>query len=126
MSSLPAWPPACDADHRDRLVKEAVDWALGHALVLRTPAAALGGPPSSTSVVHGPITLLPTPFPRQLFEEAVRVQTPYNALYAHISCDKAFLTKVIGQAVARVDEFQGRLWALWQQVTDEGIAQVRT
>lgn len=98
---------------------------MGNALVLRPPAPQGSSTPPTTSVIHGPFALYPTPFPRALFEQAIRLQEPYGALYAHISCDEAFLRKVIGQAVARVDNFQGRLWSLWEEVTKEGISQVR-
>lgn len=100
----------------------ASDYALSHGLVLRPT----GTPPSLTSVIHAPYSLYPTKFPLALFHQARELQPLYNALYAHAAVDDAFLEEVVGGAVSKVDEFQGRLFNIWQQVKKEGIKQVST
>jgi len=95
----------------------AVDYALGHSLAFRPKDLA------TTSSVHGPFALYPSPFPRQCFTQAQEIQVLYNQLYASLASDEEFLELVIGGAVAKVDAFQGGLWKIWQHVKDEGVAQ---
>lgn len=47
-----------------------------------------------------------------------------NELYARVALDDAFLEKVIGGSVAKVDEFQNGLWKIYRQVRDEGLEPV--
>ena len=108
-----------------QLLELATDYALGSGLVYRPPASSPGAAPSTTSVIHAPYSLFPSPFPRQLFSQAQDLQPLYNALYAHVTVDDAFLHEVVGGAVAKVDEFQGRLYEMWKAVVAEGIRQVR-
>lgn len=107
------------------LLELATDFALGNGLVYRPPTGPNELHPSTTTVVHAPYSLLPTPFPRHLYDQAKVLQPLYNALYAHVTVDDEFLHQVVGGAVAQVDEFQGKLYDLWKQVTAEGIKQVR-
>lgn len=118
------WPPKLG----DQAVLElASDWALSNGLVLRPPTssteAAYTRP--GQSVIHAPYALYPSAFPRKLFQQAMDLQAAYNRLYADVTVDDAFLDKVIGGAVSKVDEFQGRLYDIWKQVKKEGIRQVR-
>eukprot|EP01045_Picozoa_sp_COSAG04_P060548 COSAG04_NODE_30615_length_261_cov_1.246914_1_plen_86_part_11 len=53
--------PSPPSDHEAMLV-EAVDWAAAHGMLVR---------PQGTQFDHCPFSLLPTPFPRAPFEEAV-------------------------------------------------------
>jgi len=115
--SLPKWPPEVDNQSQQALIHVATDWTLSHSLILRP------NPPDLTSAVHGPFALYPTPFPRVLFEKAVLLERAYNDLYMNLASDEAFLQRVIGQVVAKVDSFQGGLWKIWEQVKEEGISQ---
>lgn len=73
MASLPSWPPQLSPDAQTTLTALAVDYALSHSLVLRPPPAQGGdGRPSQSTVVHAPVALFPTPFPRSCFELASR------------------------------------------------------
>lgn len=114
MTTIPGWPPS---DDPAAVLAAASDWALGHGLAFRPTDH------STTSAIHGPFALYPTAFPRSCFEQAQRIQTIYNALYANLASDEAFLEQVIGAQVAKVDEFQGELWKIWQTVKEEGLAQ---
>lgn len=118
------WPPALTAAEESHLLESATDYALTSGLVYRPPPTSDSASPSLTSVIHAPYSLLPTPFPRQLFAQAQELQPLYNALYAHVAMDHQFLHQVVGGAVAKVDEFQGRLYEMWKAVEAEGVRQV--
>lgn len=122
--STTQWPPALTAEHESHLLELATDYALGSGLVYRPPALTSDSTPSTTSAIHAPYSLFPSPFPRHLFQQAQQLQPLYNALYAHVTTDHAFIDEVVGGAVAKVDEFQGKLYELWKQVEHEGIKQV--
>ena len=119
------WPPK----QGDEAVLElASDWALSNGLVLRPPTSSTDDAAYTRpgqSVIHAPYALYPSAFPRKLFQQAIDLQAAYNRLYADVTVDDAFLDQVIGGAVSKVDEFQGRLYDIWKQVKKEGIRQVR-
>lgn len=118
------WPPLLAPDVEKSLIDLAADYALSHGLVYRPPTLPHSDGPSTTTAIHAPYSLFPTPFPRHLFEHASELQPLYNALYAHVTVDDAFLDEVVGGAVAKVDDFQGKLYELWKKVSQEGIKQV--
>jgi glutathione synthase len=124
MASTTQWPPALTTEQESHLLELATDYALGSGLVYRPPALTADSIPSTTSAIHAPYSLFPTPFPRHLFQQAQQLQPLYNALYAHVTTDHPFLDQVVGGAVAKVDEFQGKLYELWKQVEQEGVKQV--
>lgn len=113
--SLPAWPPSLSQPQLDHLLTLATSHALGHGFTLLPPSPT--NPP--TSAIPAPLSLLPTPFPRRLYREAIALQCAYNALYVEVARDTAFLDEVMGGSVARVDEFQGELWRAWKAVREE-------
>lgn len=117
------YPPELTSARYSHLLELASDYALSHGLVLR-PLAAPNSTPSTTASIHAPYALFPSPFPKGLFEEARSLQGLYNTLYAKVTLDESFLEEVVGGAVAKVDEFQGKLYDLWKQVSTEGIRQV--
>ncbi|WFD33264.1 glutathione synthase [Malassezia cuniculi] len=121
---MPEWPPEEVLEDRRlvALVNAARDYALAHGLVIRAPAKDGAQPPQDT-VIHAPLTLLPTPFPRNLFENAKRLQPLYNKLYSRVASDHDFIREVIGGAVARVDDFQRRLYEIFERVLEEGVVQ---
>ncbi|GAA95082.1 uncharacterized protein L969DRAFT_95945 [Mixia osmundae IAM 14324] len=121
---LPEWPPSLTEEREVALLHEAIDWALSNGLVLRP--AAVDNEVSSTTVIHAPFSLFPTPFPKTLYEQAISVQGSYSALYCAIASNADFLEKVIGGAVSKVDEFQGKLYEIWQQVRADGQEQTVT
>ncbi|BGP50025.1 Glutathione synthetase [Rhodotorula kratochvilovae] len=117
------WPPQLDAAHEQVLLDLASDYALSHGLVLRPVASSPGASPSQTSAIHAPYSLYPSALPRHLFEQALALQPAYNELYARVTADDEFLEQVVGGAVSKVDEFQGRLYEIWKAVKAEGIKQ---
>ncbi|KHJ93031.1 glutathione synthase [Oesophagostomum dentatum] len=72
-----------------------------------------------------PITLLPTPFPRKLFEQAVKVQNIIATLYHEIAYDYDFLIEC-HKDVVKTDPFTKGLIDILTKVRDEGLAQRKT
>ncbi|GAA5825314.1 hypothetical protein JCM11251_006933 [Rhodosporidiobolus azoricus] len=121
----PSWPPSLSHADGRTLLDLASDYSLSHGLVVR-PFPTTAGDPSSiphTSAIHAPYSLYPSPFPQDLFDQAKRLQPLYNELYARVTADDEFLEEVVGGAVAKVDEFQGKLYEIWKAVKKEGVRQ---
>lgn len=119
---LESWPPQLTSELNEHILSQASDYSLSHGLVLRPPAAP-NSSPSTTTSIHAPYSLFPSPFPKKLFEEAKSLQIYYNSLYSHVSADDKFLEEVVGGTVAKVDEFQGKLFEIWKKVNEEGLKQ---
>lgn len=118
--SLPSWPPIVSPEQQEYLTLLATTYALSHGLTYLPPKPTF--PPTTT--ISAPLSLFPTPFPRHLFELVRSIQPVYNALYARIALDWAFLDRVMGGSVAKVDDFQGELWRGWKSVRED-LVQVR-
>ncbi|SRR6266702_2574624 len=127
MSTFTAWPPDITTEQLDQLTLLATTWALSHSLIYLPPFTPDKAPPLvPESAIHAPLSLFPTPIPRQLFEKALALQRAYNILYARIALDTAFLDEVMGSGgVADVDGFSSALWTAWKQLRDEGVPPVR-
>ncbi|KAI0721033.1 glutathione synthase [Cerioporus squamosus] len=124
-SAPPHWPPQVSDQQREALTLLATTYALSHGLIYLPPPAEVQ-PPAPTTAIHAPLALFPSPFPREQFELAKRLQRDYNVLYARVAMDEEFLDRVMGeQGVGRVDEFTGQLWRIWKSLRDQGIHQSR-
>lgn len=119
-TKLPSWPPSFTSSQLSSLTAQATDYALSHGLVYRP----IGNPPPSTHVHHAPISLLPSPFPRSAFQQALQIQGILNELYARVAVDDAFLERVIGKMVAPVDDFTRGLWEVYSKAKQQGVAPV--
>lgn len=118
--SLPQWPPALSDEQRHALTVEATNYALAKGLLF---AGAEQDAPLATAH-HAPFALLPSPFPRRLFELAKSLQSTYNILYSRVATDYGFLEKVLGdEGVSRADLFVRRLWKIYRDCREEGLAQ---
>ncbi|KDQ16159.1 hypothetical protein BOTBODRAFT_31226 [Botryobasidium botryosum FD-172 SS1] len=118
------WPPSLLPAEEDALTLLATTYALSHGLLYLPVPTSQPVPPAPPSAIHAPLTILPTPFPRHLFERVQRVQRVYSVLYARIAQDIPFLDRIMGEeGVAKVDDFVGPLWRGWKQLRDEGMAQ---
>ncbi|NXY39089.1 GSHB synthetase, partial [Pomatorhinus ruficollis] len=73
-------------------------------------------------VNYAPFTLLPSTVPRVLFEQAYAVQQDFNLLVDAISQNKEFLEKTLASTI-KVDDFTARLFRIYTQVLEEGLAQ---
>uniref|UniRef100_A0A8C5PRF4 Glutathione synthetase n=1 Tax=Leptobrachium leishanense TaxID=445787 RepID=A0A8C5PRF4_9ANUR len=96
----------------------AVDKALLMGVIMRTKE----NPNSSDVVSFAPITLLPSPVPRTLFEQAQSVQEDFNLLVDRISQNPSFLEQVLSSTM-KVDDFIKRLFQIYRLVVAEGLAQ---
>lgn len=118
------WPPELSEEQRNALIVLATTYSLSHSLLY---LPQLDSPPfAPTSAIHAPFSLLPTPFPRFLFERAKRLQNLYNVLYARVALDVEFLDRVMGAeiGVGKVDSFTRDIWTGWKQAREEGFTQV--
>ncbi|KDN51431.1 glutathione synthase [Tilletiaria anomala UBC 951] len=124
---LPAWPPAgLTRAQISHLCNSATDYAFAHGLVYRPLIPASEKVVNTTSVIHAPFSLLPSPFPARLFAYAKSLQPILNELYARVALDHQFLEDVyVKQNVIHVDDFQAKLWDVYQNVMKEGLAQPR-
>lgn len=125
MSILPEWPPKSirDNDLNSLITQNARDYALGHGIVYRSlPNCPSSMPPQDTTI-HAPMTTVPSPFPRKLFEQAMELMPLFSKLYALVSMDEEFLDRVMSTSVIKVDDFQQHLYNIWCTVRREGITQ---
>ncbi|RIB03504.1 glutathione synthase [Gigaspora rosea] len=98
------------------LKEQAIDWALSHGLVIRTNSNL------SSTTVHAPISLFPSPFPKKEFEFALGLQPIFNLLFHKLSRDHEFIEKVIGE-LTDVDDFLEKLYNIYINVRKEGVTQ---
>lgn len=59
---------------------------------------------SSSAIVHAPVTVRPTPFPRKSFEKAKKAATVFNLLIDRVASDDDYLQKTLALA-AKHDDF---------------------
>lgn len=105
-------------DVLEDLVQRTKDWALMHGAAIRSR-----GNFSEDSLDFAPFVLTPTPYPREQFRKAERLQTILNELMHRVAHDRLFLTESL-KDVIQVDEFTGNLFKIYETVCEEGFAQV--
>lgn len=114
------WPPELSEQELAELHRRATTYALSHGL-LYLPTGLQ--PDAPDSAIHAPLSILPSPIPRSLFDAARSLQTVYDVLYARIAMDEEFLDDVMG-TVGQVDDFVGQLWTGWKELRDNGHKKV--
>ncbi|KAJ5619037.1 hypothetical protein N7510_003021 [Penicillium lagena] len=119
-----SYPPELSPEQQKYLVRTAKDWAIQNGLAVRPSPTILpaGADPNGVLATNAPVTLFPSPFPKGCFEEANALQTVYNELYAAITCDEAWLGKIIEDLID-VDDFVSNLWKVHLAVQKEGYVQ---
>ncbi|KAH7023644.1 hypothetical protein EDB80DRAFT_47746 [Ilyonectria destructans] len=119
-----AYPPNLKAEEREALIETVKDWSIGNGLAVRPPPTVIAAEadPKAISAINVPVTLFPSPFPRQCFAQAKSVQKTYNELYAAVSRDEQFLAQVVKE-VEGGDDFIRNLWNVHQKVKAEGYTQ---
>ena len=124
--SFPDWPPTLTETQLNALTLNATTYALSHGLLYLPPTTT--PPPFPNAAIHAPLSLIPSPLPRSIFNKALSLQRAYNVLYSRIAMDVAFLDRVMGAdvGVGKVDDFVGNLWKGWKECRREGIAQARS
>lgn len=91
------YPPALSHEQLSNLIFNIKDYQLTHGMLLKRGADAHS--------VHGVpvgVTLFPSLFPQDLFDEANRLQTVFNRLYASVSEDEEWLESVLSEYVCDV------------------------
>ena len=93
--------------------EEAVSWAAQHGLLVCLESDE-SGRAMCASFTHAPMSLLPTPFPRDVFELALRVSPSFAALSDAVSRDDEFLRTTLA-GVVKTDDFTRRIWDIYER-----------
>uniref|UniRef100_A0A914I918 Glutathione synthetase n=1 Tax=Globodera rostochiensis TaxID=31243 RepID=A0A914I918_GLORO len=107
-------------DEMQMLAEYAVDYAHSIGLVSRSSEEKYKNT-NEMSVVP-PLALLPSPFPRELYEQAIDVQQSLNELYFRVSCDHEFLMEAYKEVI-KGDPFHAKLIEVEKRIQKEGIKQ---
>jgi glutathione synthase len=101
------------------LISEVKDYQLSHGSVLKGV-----GFETESSVTGRTVgtSILPTPFPRQRFEEAIALQQAYNTLYMRVASDPEWLYGVL-KPLANHDPFFNVLWEVFEKVKEADAVQ---
>lgn len=91
------YPPTLTSPELEQLVSTIKDWSIANGLAVRPPPSlvAAEADPQGVLATTAPVTIFPSPFPRVCFDQAKSIQRSYNALYASIAQDEAFLKDVV-------------------------------
>lgn len=107
--------PELSAENENALLENLQQWLLANGLVMYPPNF------SSHLASHAPITVFPTPFPKHLFENGLRVQSAFNELYANaITKEKAWLNEIIDSLAKFDEDFTGNLFKTYKKALDHG------
>ncbi|KAH9276830.1 glutathione synthetase [Batrachochytrium salamandrivorans] len=77
---------------------------------------------SGPLTVHIPFSLFPSPYPRDCFDLASRLQPLYNALVDSIARDAQFIEEVM-DSIANVDNFTYRLFKVYKEASGHPSSQ---
>ncbi|KAK9494598.1 glutathione synthase [Lipomyces doorenjongii] len=108
------YPPTLTEEETANLAIALRDWSLSQGLIIRAPTESNAADEAS---MHVPLTLHPSPFPKNLFDQALGLQTVFNELYAKVADDYEFLTEITKE-LAGVDDFMSDLWKLYLEVDE--------
>ena len=101
------------------LVNEVKDYHITHGSLLKGVEYE-----TESSVPARPVgaTLLPTPFPKKCFEDAIELQQAYSELYMRVASDPDWLYEVLSP-LKGYDRLFTVLWEIYERVRDAGAAQ---
>jgi hypothetical protein len=85
-----SYPPTLSQQQLSNLIFNIKDYQLTHGMLLKYGADA-----NSLNAIPVGVSLFPSVFPESLFEEARKLQTVYNKLYARIAEDEEWLVEVL-------------------------------
>lgn len=90
------------------LVEKLSHWSLANGLVMYPPGFSL------QSATNAPVTLFPTPFPKEMFNKALEVQQPFNVLYTNIVAKhKDWLLQEVKLLTQFDKDFTGMLYSTY-------------
>ncbi|QIW98435.1 hypothetical protein AMS68_003953 [Peltaster fructicola] len=123
-STFSEYPPELSAVQEEYLLTELKDWSISHGLAVRPAPSFVSEDvdPAHVTAVTAPVTLFPSLFPRQCYEQAKAACKAYNELYSAIASDVAWLTPIVEELID-VDDFMKGLWEIHLKVAEEGYAQ---
>ena len=101
------------------LTNEIKDYQIVHGSLLKTVEYE-----TESSVPARPVgvSILPTPFPKACYEEALELQRIFNELYVRVSADPDWLYSVLGQLMKH-DALVSALWNVYLKVKEAGPLQ---
>jgi len=93
----PHYPPDLSESQESFLFDSIKDWSIAHGLAVRPSPAWVkeSQDPTGSLAATAPVTLFPSLFPRNCFEQGLSIQTAYNELYAAIASDEAWLQQIV-------------------------------
>ncbi|SGZ58985.1 CIC11C00000003965 [Sungouiella intermedia] len=107
--------PTLSEKNQAILVERLLQWSLANGLVMYPPNFSIH------SANNAPITLFPTPFPKDLFERAVDVQQSFNKLYVSVVANqKKWLLDVIEGLSDFDKDFTGKLYETYTKAVELG------
>jgi glutathione synthetase len=108
----PVWPPQLTDTHLEVLVSNITDYQITHGSMLK-----LLQTDELHTVLSNPVgvTLFPTLFPLELFNQALTLQKVYNKLYAAAGEDQDWLHETLKDLIA-IDPLTGALWSIHEEI----------
>ena len=96
-SIYPIYPPELLPAQTQYLLSNVKDWSILNGLAVRPSQNFVSTEidPSGSLAVTAPVTLFPSLFPRECFDEARAIQMAYNELYALIASDEDWLEQAV-------------------------------
>jgi glutathione synthetase len=113
------YPPELSEEQASTLISDIKDYQLTHGSLLKL----VQNEQDNTVLAHPiGISVFPTLFPRNLFEEALALQKSYNRLYTALAEDEKFLLEVLEDLI-EIDPLARCLWGIYEEVRKEGFVQ---
>lgn len=106
----------------DAMLKELTEYSINYAHSIGFVGLLSDQKKLIDLTVVPPMTLLPSPFPMELFQKATSVQSTLNELYFLISLDYDFLIEAYREVV-KADKWVARQVEMMKRVHAEGIRQ---
>lgn len=93
----PQYPPDLNEVQLQYLLTNVKDWSIAHGLAVRPAPSFVSKEqdPESALAVTAPVTLFPSLFPRDCFEQGLGISTAYNELYAAIASDEDWIKQIV-------------------------------
>jgi glutathione synthase len=95
--STSSYPPPLTPSEQEKLVQTIKDWSIANGFAVRPAPSVVPeeSNPHGIVAVNAPVTIFPSPFPKQCFVQGRTIQKAYNALYSAVSRDEEFLEQVV-------------------------------
>ena len=92
-----SYPPTLTQDEQEVLLTEIKDWSIAHGLAVRPPPSFISQDvdPKHVTAITAPVTLFPSLFPTQCFQQAQKACQAYNELYSAIASDESWLKDIV-------------------------------